>query len=241
MKAAQGWAHAGELARAANRYADYLASAPANAPQRRKADKALKTLAAKLGRIEVRAVDVDHLTLDGAPLDQNSSYVTTGAHTVAGQTIDHRAVVASTSVAVGETATVSLSPPAPEPAPAPVLARPTLPILANTPAPRGGWSPAVVVAGGGVTAALLGLTIWSGLDTVSYKNKFDQDQSRENLDTGHSKQTRTNILIGATAGAAALTTLAAIVLVDWKGKEKEAPGTVQLGFGVGSAVVTGSF
>lgn len=244
IKAAQSWAHAGDPARSANLYADYLASAPPGAPQRPKASKALKKLTSKLGRIDVQAVDVDHLTLDGAPLDTRSSYVTVGAHAVEGQTSDQRPVRASTSVVAGETTTVSLAPP-PEVVAPPVAAPPatTPTTVASAQGKRHGWSPAVVVAGGVVTAGLLGLTAWSGLDTVASKDNFDKDQSRDNLDKGNSKQLRTNILVGATAGAAALTTLAAVFLVDWKGEKREAPGapSLQVGLGVGSATMSGTF
>ena len=101
----------------------------------------------------------------------------------------------------------------------------------------------MVVAGGAVTAGLLAMTVWSGLDTVAFKERFDQEQSRDNLDKGNSKQLRTNILIGATAGAAALTTITAVFLLDWKREKKEAPGTtnLQLGFGAASASLTGRF
>ena len=250
LKAAHSRVQAGELARAANLYTEYLASAPPNAAPRAKASKALKKLTARVGRIEVSAVDVDHVTLDGAPLDKNSSYVMAGAHAVEGQTKDQRSVRVSSTVAAGESATVSLAPPV-EAAPAPpvVAAKPgpapssQAPLLANTQTSKHGWSPAVVVVGGAVTAGLLGLSIWSGLDTVAFKDKFDKEQTRDNLDKGNSKQLRTNVLIGGTAGAAALTTVVAVFLVDWKGAKKESPPapSMQVGLGPSSAYVTGTF
>jgi hypothetical protein len=104
-----------------------------------------------------------------------------------------------------------------------------------------------VVVGGAVTAGLLGVTIWSGLDTMAYRDTFDKNRTQANLERGNAKQLRTNVLIGATAGVAVLTTVAAIWFVNWKGNgpanaaNVSGRPSVRAGLGAGSLLVTGTF
>jgi hypothetical protein len=95
-----------------------------------------------------------------------------------------------------------------------------------------------------------GITVWSGIDTLNQKDAFDQAPTQDNLDVGRQKQTRTNILIGATIGAGVLTGVVAVFFVDWKGsaatKKEQAPTgaavqNVRLGVGPGSFLVHGEF
>jgi hypothetical protein len=91
--------------------------------------------------------------------------------------------------------------------------------------------------GGGIaTLAVGGVAVWSGLDTNRARDTFDADPSQTNLDSGRDKQTRTNVLIGATAGLAVLTVATAIFLVDWG-----APKPVEVGVGPGFFTLRGSF
>jgi hypothetical protein len=92
-----------------------------------------------------------------------------------------------------------------------------------------------------VTAVLAGVTTWSGLNTLSQKDRFDADPSQANLDEGHARQTRTNVLLGFTAGAAVLTTVAAIWLVDWKGKPSAEKAEVKVGVAGNRVVIGGRF
>jgi hypothetical protein len=105
-------------------------------------------------------------------------------------------------------------PPAPEPESRPV-----------EPAPResSGWSPTVFWVGTGLTVALGATTLWSGLDTV--KNP-GEDKVKEACssgaedcqtlyDEGRSRQSRTNILLGATAGVGLLTVIIGAAATDW--------------------------
>jgi hypothetical protein len=90
----------------------------------------------------------------------------------------------------------------------------------------GGLSPAyfitalVLTAGAGATLA------WSGVDTLNARDEYvetamtDTDLARDMLEEGQSKELRTNILIGATAGLAAVTLVFAI-LTDWGGSDDE--------------------
>jgi len=91
----------------------------------------------------------------------------------------------------------------------------------------GGLSPAyfitalVLTAGAGATLA------WSGVDTLNARDEYEAtamagnfEEARRMLDDGESKELRTNILIGATAGLAAVTLVFAI-LTDWGGSDED--------------------
>lgn len=89
-----------------------------------------------------------------------------------------------------------------------------------------GWSPTVFYVGAGLTAALGGVTVWSGIDTVNnpgadrVKQECGERMQREDCDLyqeGLSKQRRTNILIGVTAGVGVGTALIGLLLTDWSG------------------------
>ena len=88
--------------------------------------------------------------------------------------------------------------------------------------------PAPFVVGVIATAALGGTTIWSGIDTLNNPGPDavrdacrGQGEDCELYQEGQSKELRTNALIGATAGVAAVTIVLAIV-TDWDGDD--APG-----------------
>lgn len=93
----------------------------------------------------------------------------------------------------------------------------------------GGWSPTVFFVSAGVTAVLGGVTVWSGIDTINnpgadrVRQECGERMQREDCDLyqeGLSKQRRTNVLIGVTAGAAAITGLIGLVLTDWSAKSE---------------------
>jgi hypothetical protein len=190
---ARAWHRARELTRAANTYARYLREAPAGARDRNSAQKALGELSTKLALLEIHAEGLTAVVVDGETIDGQSVYVTPGEHIVQGRTGDGKAVRQTPDVHAGEDVSVVLVAPPEAPAPAPVLAPPI---------PSGRtWSPLVVIGGGAATAVLAGLTIGSGLDTLSAKNAFEQNPTRADLlDSGRQKETRTNVLLAATAG-----------------------------------------
>lgn len=246
--AARAWQEAGELTRAANLYYKYLSLAPPSAPDRDRAIKSLNQLNEKLSRIEVHGGDFTDVQLDGAPVagladapDHTMAvYVNPGEHVLTG-TKNGEHTRQTTTVAAGAVVSVVL-----------VLEEkkqqfpPPPPVVLETPK-SSGLPPWVLLIGGGLTAASLGVTIWSGLDTNSQKSTFDASPTQQNLDDGRSKEVRTNVLIGVTAGLAVLTGVTAAFLVDWKGKPKskeQAPETkaaVNVGVGPGSFAVGGTF
>ncbi len=251
--AARAWYRANDYPRAANLYSKYLDEAPTNARDRNNAIKALKELSEKLAHLQIHATDVQDVKVDGDPVASTDVYVTPGAHVVEGHTSDGKSVRQAQNVEAGSTVSIALMPPSAAgttPSPPP----PSPPSVEPEKKKSHGLSPIVVVFGGAVTGVLAGITIWSGLDTLQQKDTFDQSPTQENLDVGKQKQTRTNILIGATIGAGVLTAMAAVFLVDWKGssanKNDETPPqpagasalrNVRFGVGPGSMLVQGEF
>lgn len=162
------------------------------------------------------------LELDGAVVRHTSFFVTPN--------VEHRLKAAfatgeaSTTLA-GEADTikrVTLAAPTPEPADAP------------PPVPKWAFFSSL-----GATAALGAVTIWSGIDANRGVSAYETAARNANspginngtsptpaeraealLDEGRSKERRTNILIGVTAGIAA-TTVVLGVFTDWKGESRE--------------------
>jgi hypothetical protein len=214
--AARAWQDGGEATRAANLYAKYLSLAPPTAPDRNNAIKSLNQLNEKLSRVEIHASDFKDVHLDGAAVEGLDDapdhtlvvYVNPGDHVVDGAKNGEHSLQKS-SIAAGAIVSVVLTleqkeketPPPPPP-----------PVVVDT---HKGLPPWVLLIGGGLTVVSLGVTIWSGLDTQSQKSTFTQTPTQQNLDDGRSKETRTNVLIGVTAGVAVLTGVTAI-FVDWK-------------------------
>jgi hypothetical protein len=93
------------------------------------------------------------------------------------------------------------------------------------------------VVGGILTALGAGLTVASGLDTLGQRTQFDKDPSQANLDSGKSKEVRTNVLLIATGTMAVLTGACAIWLVNWHSKDR----SVQAGAALGEVRVRATF
>jgi hypothetical protein len=217
--AARAWHRAGETARAANLYARYLRTAPSTARDRANATTALSQLATKLARIEVHlSAGLEGARVDGSLVEAETIYVVPGTHVVRARSAQGD-VESQQTVSAGEAVSVVLSPPA-APAPRERATLPPPPPAEERPhpeskGPRRGWSPIVVIVEGFVTVALGGLTLWSGLETMSTLHTFETTPSREGLESGRSQQTRTNVLLGTAIGAAAITGVTALWLTDW--------------------------
>ena len=214
--AARSWQRGGEEVRAANLYARYLREAPPDAPDRDQATAALRTLTSRLGRIELHAAGVEKLRLDGKPVEAPVLYVAAGEH-VAEADDKGRAIRTVARVSAGELVSVTL---APEPRSAP-LGPPPAPLPPGKP-----LSPIVPMVGGALTAAAGGFAIVSGLDTRSKRDEFLADRTQARLDDAFSSQTRTNVLIGTTAGLAVISGVIAIFFTDWSGGATTERGVV---------------
>lgn len=216
--AARSWQRAGEAVRAANLYQKYLREAPTGTKDRDVATTELASLTTKLGRIVAHASGPIYLKVDEAAADTDGNFVPPGEHTVSG-TYEGKPVRKAVTVEAGQTLSVTLEPPPPPPVEKPLPPPPP-------PKPEGFHLPWVVVAVGGVlTLGAGGVMIWSGLDSRSKRDDFrrrfnegDASLTQGDLDEGTSTQTRTNILIGVTAGLGALTGISAL-LVDWGGSK----------------------
>jgi hypothetical protein len=199
---------AGEAVRAANLYARYLDEAPPGARDRDRATASRKELATRLGRVEIHARGVEDSRIDGEPVQGGSAYVEPGQHVVTGRA-NGREVRRPFTVGPGEVASVVLEP-APE-------------LAAQAPAPAGAaprgiriFPPAVAYGGAALTLVASAATIASGVDTLNAKQRYESSASTELLDSGRSKETRTNVLFWTTVGLGVLTGVAAIWLVDWQ-------------------------
>lgn len=138
--------------------------------------------------------------------------------TIEGQATRHQVEVAGGAV-------VDFVPPAPPrpPPPAPPVSAPPPQPSVGLIAPEkhdksvmetdGGISPAWFAVGAVATAALAGVTIWSGIDTLNKHDAFlaGNDAQRG---PGRDAQLRTNILLGATLASAAGAAITGI-FVDW--------------------------
>jgi tetratricopeptide (TPR) repeat protein len=239
--AARSWERAGEQTRAANGYAKYLRSSPADAPDRDSATAALAALAEKLGRIEVYAAGVDTVRIDDEALDGTSIYVHPGMHVIEGQTGDTKirrtemveaATVRSVALVEGPPTIAKGTPAADSMAPNPVPPKPkrlpsVSPISVYSANRSYGWlGPAAIVAGG-VTVTVASLVLWSGVDTLSARRKFDAAPSEERLAAGLDKQWRTNVLIGGAIGSGVVTA-ALISLWKWNGSTQKSAVSASL-------------
>ncbi len=194
------------------------------------AKKARDKLASRAGRLSVTCPDERGCSakLDGVALELGKRvWVRPGLQRVEvvieGATTGHAVDVP----AGGTTDFVPPAPPraatpAPTPAqPAPVAPPPLQPMQPpsdqrpRTPEEDRGISPAWFVVGAVATAALAGVTIWSGVDTLDRHEAFlDGDDSAKG--PGEDAQLRTNLLLGGTLLSAAGTAITGI-FVDWGG------------------------
>jgi hypothetical protein len=93
-----------------------------------------------------------------------------------------------------------------------------------------GLPPALFFVGAGLTVVAGGITIWSGIDTVNNPgaDAVKRDCAGKGEDCpayqdGLSKQRRTNVLIGVTAGLGVATVLVGALFTDWSGGKSSAP------------------
>jgi len=243
--AARAWERAGEPVRAANLYAKYLAVAATDARDRGQVERSLAALASRLGRLEISAPLGAQVWVDRSPADSSTWYVSPGGHVV--RIFDgERDESTAATVQAGRSVSVALAPPPPRgpvspPAGAAVAPAPAPPVVSSPPVDRhgasagerparAGWSPVVVLVEGGLTVLATGFTVWSGLDTLAERNRFDSAPSRDRFDRGRAKQLRTNVAIGVSIALAAITAATALWLVDWRGDATR----ISVGVGAGS-------
>jgi hypothetical protein len=171
---------------------------------------------------------VDGKIVPGAPALSRTVYLTQGNHAVRAGFSESRSDSRDvTAGAFGQgrlafSAEALPSEAEPEPVVPPEAVDP--PPQPVAPQQRKGWSPTVFWVSAGITGVVGGITLWSGLDTLSNPGKdriksecASGDTSCPTYQEGLSNQRRTNVLIGVTAGAGLATVLIGSLLTDWGG------------------------
>lgn len=186
--------------------------------------------------------------MHGAPATLRTVYVQPGAVTVRAGWSDNRSDSKQVQAEAGGKGDVTFAAPTTaasqnmsnepsEPA-APDPAASSDPTKDQGPAKKSaGLPPALFFVGAGLTVVAGGITIWSGIDTVNNpgadavkKGCEGQGESCALYQEGLSKQKRTNVLIGVTAGLGVVTALVGALATDWSGgKSEAAPAAEQSG------------
>ena len=231
-----------------------------DASTRQVADEALRH-AQTLARLIVTCRDPCALTVDGgaavtSAIESLELFVEPGAHTVRAEWEGQEPVTREVTGEAGATVRVELEPSAPtererepepavepdpaietEPEPEPVAA-PERDLLPPAEDEASGAPPWLFFAAAGVTVAVAGLTLWSGLDMLSVRDEYIDDPTKERYDDGIERQTRTNVLIGVSLGLAVITAGLGALFTDWSGEERMAarPGLFVANGGGGLAV-----
>lgn len=237
---------ANQLARAATHAEALLARYGDDPTSSKLASDILKDARPRLARVKVSCSSACSLAVDGRALavaaaETHLFYLSPGRQLLeatfdAGQSIS-RAIAPK----AGEELNIQLERP-----PAPKSDRALAPAAAGGGRPddagaerRRGLPRAVFVVGAGVTVALGGVAIWSGLDTVSAHDAYVKNPTQQGWDDGRTKQLRTNLLIGGTAAAGLGTALIGIFWTDWHpGQPTVAVSPTTGGF---AATVVGKF
>jgi hypothetical protein len=242
--AARARDRAGQAPRAATLYAKYLRDVRDQTTERSEANARLLALASKLGQLNVQGERLSAIVVDDQPMDESIFYVIPGAHvlraTLAGDEVQQRTVEVRAGDAVSlvfdrASAADPPKPPldAPSAQPAAITSAPAKtapPDAATRPLSPPPW---LLFVGAGATAVATGLTIASGVDTLSALHRYDASPTTANLADGQTRQMRTNIGIGASAALGALTLAGTIW---WAARRTPAP---QVSLGLGPAGLLG--
>ncbi|HEX3597271.1 MAG TPA: hypothetical protein VHU80_19315 [Polyangiaceae bacterium] len=161
------------------------------------------------------------ITVDGAAMAPSRDYVLPGTHDFAANGDDATTASEHLTCAAGASYRVALK----LEAPAPVTAAPSPPATPqpSTPAPPPSFeaskaphrplTPAMFFAGAAGTAVLVGLTVWSGVDTLSAKSDAQSDPS--SWPHVKSLALRTDLFLSGALVLGAATGVAGLWFVDW--------------------------
>jgi hypothetical protein len=240
--AARARDRAGQAPRAATLYAKYLRDVRDQTTERSEANARLLVLASKLGQLNVQGDRLRAVVVDDQPMDESIFYVIPGAHvlraTLAGDEVQQRTV----EVRAGDAVSLVFDRGAAAEPPKPPLDAPSTQPAAITSAPAKAAPPDAVtrpfsprpwllLVGAGATAVATGLTIASGVDTLSALHRYDASPTTANLADGQARQTHTNVGVGVSAGLGALTLAGTIW---WAALRRPVPDT-QISLGLGPA------
>ncbi len=213
-------------------------------------DKALAELARgivagsekQLQRVDVSCAPACGLVLDGkvasGEVETYVLFLEPGSHNlVAGWSGDRSRTVRLEATKGGSDSVKLDAPPEPpKPAEPPDEPKPEAKVRPEPapppPPPRKPLDPWITYTGAGATALLLGVSIWSGLDTKSSPGTQRVRDACGNrrpdcdslFDQGKSKELRTNVLFGATAVVGVATGVIAAGFTDWSGPRAPSQG-----------------
>ena len=229
IQAIRSHEHAEDYARAATLALRLASQFPRDRAAARQSARTLEH-AERLVRIEPSCSERCTLELEGVLIELAPFFVDAGpAHTLRA-TFDGGTVERRVAGLEGQVQTVSFDAPAPrvaETVPVPAVSEGA----AVVPAAGRGESPAAAASEGispvfalvacGATAVAGGLLTWSGVDTLSGVPAYRANPTAAGLADGQSRESRTDVLIGVTAGLAATAVVLSIV-ADWDGPDAPA-------------------
>lgn len=216
------------VARAAERA---LARADSDAELKRLAREALTEAAAQLAKVELSCAPAAPagpaapaakvsagaaasatcaMKIDDGAAAAGSHYLLPGTHrfhaAIEGGGPDEQPLTCN----AGATYTVVLRPSAPPEKTA------VPPVDTAAPIARGGLPPAVAIISAGVTMVMVGLTVWSGLDTFDAKKKLPEGEAPQaQIDDVLSRALRTDVLLIGAGVAGVATAVMSVWFVAW--------------------------
>ena len=190
-----------------------------------------------LVRVRVTCEEKCELDLDGKVEERMAFFVTPGTPHQLVASFDRGAQASDVTGAAGETKELTFGAPPPPSTPVAKAGGSWRDPSVKDSGSRPPLSPVVTWIGLGVTVALGAATIYSGIDAVNHVPEYkrattalDECKAARTLDCqaqsaaatrllekGRGRETRTNILIGVTAGAAVGTGVLAFLFTDWSG------------------------
>ncbi len=228
---------AGQLALAAGEAEELKRRYPDDDKSQKLAEEIIAEAQKKLGRQQVNcAPSACQLVVDDAAAGTDAkkehvTYLEPGQHSLVAVFGERRTAPETVTVTAGSTGKITFHDP-------PAQAKPSAPapVAASTGEPghdqgthlstaSGGLSPWYFATGAVVTGALGGVSIWSGLDTLSAHDKYKKHETQAGYQDGLDRERRTNILIAATSVAAAATITLA-VFTDFGGHSSDKQASV---------------
>jgi hypothetical protein len=238
---------AGQLARAATLSAIAAGRYPEDAALAKLAAETISQARPKTHEVHVVSplecnVAVDEKVVVSQKARDYSFFVDPGKHELVFGWGDGRSKTVPLDAKAGASQVLRLDPPPMPVKPPPE--QPAVPPVATRP-----LGPVVFLIGAGLTAAGVGVTIWSGLDTQKNPGtaavKADcvgQGTSCPEYQQGLSSQLRTNILLAATGGVAALTAVTGLFLTQWSHVDRPRTGLqLEPAFGLKAIALKGTF